>query len=229
MSQFTINSDSVDEIIRLLNRETAETGDETYRAIANTIEGQRRETGSGLAIGLAGLPAAGKSYIAEVLADRMSHEGVTETISMGDAIRERAPDGLDSDELGEFAADAREEDPCQIPRWVTELAERKDTDRFVIDGVRSPADYHVLNQHFAEFYLVHVHAAFEFRVNRIRDRGREGEEDFDRNDLLKRDAHEVQNLGFGDLRSMKVFDAHLRNEQVDPEREASRVLGLLDL
>jgi dephospho-CoA kinase len=171
--------------------------------IASDIERQRPPSSSGTsqkthAVAFCGLPGSGKTYAAELLENRFEE---VEKISMGDAIRAHAPDAVrgDSELLGTYAADTREEDAEQIPLWVTELADERDADTFAIDGVRSPTDYEVLDDHFDEFYLVRVWAPFYERLRRLTSRGREGEDEFDAHDLVDRDINELENLGYQDL------------------------------
>lgn len=154
------------------------------------------------AIAFAGLPGAGKTFVGDIVADNST----AEMISMGDSIREHAPDDVvsDSNKLGQFAANTRAEDPKTIPQWVTDLADESDSETFVIDGVRSKHDYEVLNSFFDEFTLVYVFADSETRLERVADRGREGEDEFDMSDLRERDRVEIEELGVGELLNISV-------------------------
>jgi hypothetical protein len=136
---------------------------------------------------------------------------------MGDAIREEyasrngvePKSGFDSDALGEFAASWRDEASHEIPETVADIASRyyrglgkyqpEQSDLLIIDGVRSPTDFEVLNGYFDEFYLIDVDASFYTRLDRLRDRGRDSEDEFDAVDLAERDQRERNDLDYGDL------------------------------
>lgn len=211
--QITLHTESLDKIVQTLRNETNRTGNPTPRTVANTIQAQRATPDSTkAAIGLTGLPGAGKSFAGEILAEAYD----SRLITMGDAIREqfqtvhgRTHD--DSEELADFASTWRENAPQEIPGVVTDLAENTDDDPVIIDGVRSPTDYYVLNDHFEDFYLIDVQAPFEIRLDRVTDRGREGEDEFGRVNLAERDEHELANLGQHDLREEIGVDLVLTN------------------
>jgi len=223
----TLHTESWDRITGILRLEAERTGNPTPETIANTIDAQRADEATESppdAIGLMGLPGAGKSYVAEKL------EAVydTESISMGDAIRRhycketygQFPDEMDKDgyvasseSLAEFAAETRDEDATTIPHWTCDMAEDLDADPVIIDGVRSVTDYEVLNERFDRFYLMRVRAPFETRLERITERGREGEDAFDRVDLAERDQHEMLALGQGALLDEVGPDLTLTNDR----------------
>lgn len=195
----------------------------TVQAMGDTIEAQLSFVEETSAIGFAGLPGAGKSYIAEELADFYD----VEVITMGDAIRreyareEFNVEGLDevdnltfeSAALAKFAADTRDESPEVIPRWTADLADSLDDELVIVDGIRSVTDYEVLDSHFDNFDVVWVKSDFNTRLQRIQDRDREGEGDFMAKDLHERDRNELERLGVGELldtyqQQMVSFDNH---------------------
>lgn len=191
-THLTLHNESVEKIVRILHRESDRTGNPTPSTIANTIDAQR-STRSQEAITLTGLPGAGKSYVAEKFGTVYD----APVISMGDAIRAHCPDEArdDSDALADFAADVRRHDPTQIPKWVADLARDEPSGLVIIDGVRSVMDYEVLDDYFKRLHLIEVGASFEVRLERVRDRGREGEDEFGRVELAERDEHELSELG----------------------------------
>jgi dephospho-CoA kinase len=161
-------------------------------------------------IGICGLPAAGKSYAANILGDAFN----TKPITMGQAIRTQFEEvqqesSYTSEELGEFASDWRKDDPEAIPEKVLEMAQDMDSDVLVVDGVRSVEDHQVLDAAADFFYLIHIDARFVDRLRKIRERGREDEGQFDRVDLAKRDQRELQELGFA-----KVLDYGLPDKKL---------------
>lgn len=161
------------------------------------------------AIAFCGLPGAGKSLASEVASRAFDIPAV----SMGDAIRRNAPSSVrgSSEKLGEYAAEVRGEDPTTIPEWTYEEAQTYDDSLIVVEGVRSTTDYEVLADRFEEFYLIEIQAPFYTRLERLNQRGREGEDEFDAHDLVDRDDNEVENLGFGDLKASEYIDLTLNN------------------
>ena len=172
------------------------------------------------AVAFCGLPGAGKSYTAEKTAEVYD----APVVSMGDAIRHRWDKVHEefepsSKELGEFAAEWREDNPEGIPETVTHIVDQKsqgtrggsEQDLFIIDGVRSVTDYEVMNDYFDEFYLIEVEAEFYTRLSRLQERGREGEADFTAVDLAERDEREREELGFGDLCEQDCPDQTIKN------------------
>ena len=146
-------------------------------------------------IAFCGLPGAGKTAITDFAANAI--DGAV-SISMGDAIRDNAPEQIaaESESLGEFAARTREDDPRTIPEWVVDIASNNHgANAFVIDGVRSVTDFRVLDDYFNDFDLINVKADFYTRLDRVQDRGREREAEFDAHDLVNRDEHELDKLG----------------------------------
>lgn len=204
----TLSNRTWSRIQELLVKESMEENNPTLAAIADEIESQR--TSGDIAVGFCGLPGAGKSEAAKLLAERADGEA----ISMGDAIRheyikqEVGEDPNDpnveeslirSEKLADFAAETREEDASQIPEWVTDLAIESDERLFAIDGVRSVTDYEVLNEYFERFVLVQIRAPLSVRHERLVERGREGEDSFTLRDMAQRDRHEFEHLGFREL------------------------------
>ncbi|WP_372611563.1 AAA family ATPase [Halomonas sp.] len=172
--------------------------------IADKIHRQRIK--SYPVIAFCGLPGSGKTTIGEFAAEL----GHAEFISMGDAIRHEAPENIaeDSEELGEFAARTREDDPRAIPNWTIDRAvARAEEDALIIDGVRSVDDYMVLNNFFESFVLINVRSDFYNRLERLQ----EGE--FEAGDLLARDERENQELGLAEL--LTYEDAEFLPDDID--------------
>lgn len=177
------------------------------------------------AIALCGLPGSGKSYTAE----KLSTVYDAPIVSMGDAIRHEykernwmgmvesnIPDSIPSDELGEFAAEWRDNAPEQIPQKTFEIADDLDSDLVIIDGLRSMTDYNVLQSNFHNFHLIEVKTPFYERLDRLQDRGREGESSFESTELKQRDKREMYELGFSEVKKNNVIDLDIRNEKQSP-------------
>lgn len=163
------------------------------------------------AVALCGLPGAGKSYVADILAEVYD----TETVSMGDAIRESFKQNqsrrMNSETLANYAASWRKEDFKGIPKKVAEIAEELGDEVIVIDGVRSDTDVEVLREEFDKFHLIEIKAEFYHRLSRLQERGREGEEAFNAVDLAERDIHEKEELGFAKTKEKGYIDISTRN------------------
>jgi len=159
------------------------------------------------AIGLSGLPGSGKSKVAELLSDVYN----CSIVAMGDVIREEAPDDATSDTLGAFAGEWRRDDPRGIGRKTVEMAQETGLNLVIIDGIRSPTDYEVLNEHFEEFHLIEVTAPFYERLDRLTERGRDGEDQFDRVDLAERDKREDRKLGHSEVVNRDLPDITINN------------------
>jgi dephospho-CoA kinase len=220
--QLELRTDSVEQLVDLLEiQNAANIGEVMFRdrrrAVADRL---KRQISKPDAVAFCGLPGAGKSYTAEKTADVYD----APVVSMGDAIRHKwntvhKDFEPSSKELGNFAAEWREDDPEGIPETVTHIVDQKfqgtrggsEQDLFIIDGVRSVADYEVLNDYFDEFYLIEVEAEFYTRLSRLQERGREEETDFTAVDLAERDEREREKLGFRELCEQDHPDQTIKN------------------
>lgn len=222
-STYYLRDDTVEQLIGLLEMKELGVADfpiDRRSAVAGRLRQQRPERRTTDAVAFCGLPGAGKSHTAEKLAEVYD----TEVVSMGDAIRHeykdrnwrgmvesQIPDEIPSEELGNFAAKWRSKTPEQIPAKTAEMAHVLEKDVVIIDGVRSPTDAETLEKEFNNFYLIEVQCSFEERLRRLRDRGREGEVEFDRVDLAERDMNELDNLGYAALKEGGYKDLTLQN------------------
>ena len=174
------------------------------------------------AIALCGLPGAGKSFVS----DKLSQVYDAPVISMGDAIRQEYEkwfvqggpkdyNEVTSPELGEFAAEWRNQAPEEIPEKTVSIAESKNSDLVIIDGVRSTTDVGVLKSRFSAFHLIEVTTPFYERLNRLTERGREGESSFDAVDLAERDLRELDELGFRETGAQGHIDLRINNGRKD--------------
>lgn len=177
--------------------------------------------------GLMGYPGAGKSYGADIVAD---HFGV-DAIAIGDVVRDRATDALgadaDSDAIGEWVTEQLDEDEEAINSWVIEEIRSRDgdADYAVIDGIRTVSDVEVFSDAFDTFSLIYVHATPETRLERLQDRGRDGEEDFTMEDLKRRDAREDE-WGTGTLIDEEYYDVAVGNDL--PDKFAGKLVNAVD-
>lgn len=205
-----LHNESVEKIITLLREESERTSNPTPASIADTIDSQfvgddehQREEAPALdrtryAVGFCGLPGAGKDFAAQTLADAVSIPHV----SMSDAMRARLPPRFEGQDLQTVGAKLEEEEPEFAGNATLEAVGELDAEVVAISGVRSITDYRVLNCYFEEFVLVRVEAPFYTRLERLRERGRDDEEaDMSAHDLVDRDTHERENLGYDKLNS----------------------------
>lgn len=173
---------------------------------------------------LAGLPGAGKSTVADVGVE-LTGGGA---IRAGEMIRTMAADdGLEnpsSKELGEYAAQCREEmgDGFFGEKAVgLLLRDEIDVDYpLFVDSVRHIGGAVEFMNYFDSTYLVWVEADRETRLGRLQGRGRDDEADFTMGDLLERDSHELENLGSQTILDSEKIDYRIQNEAgIDELRE----------
>jgi dephospho-CoA kinase len=229
-----LRTDTVEQLIDLLEASSAgEAGQIMPRDRRRAVAGRlKRQISRPDAIALCGLPGAGKSYAA----DKLSTVYDAPVVSMGDAIRQSFKEEYgtvdDSEQLGEYAARWRGENPEGIPEKVTDIVDQRysagtETELFIIDGVRSVTDYEVLNGYFDNFHLLEVKTNFYARLSRIADRGREGEESFQAVDLAERDTRELLDLGFKELREGDYIDLEVKNG-TGPDKLAIRLSSVVE-
>lgn len=150
-----------------------------------------------------GYPGAGKSELAEVVEDRGIH-----AISMGNVLRDRFDkadkngdvaeqidnynDKNKSTVLGEWATMQREVHGNDIvAQWTTEYIERNlEDDTVFVDGLRSVDELEVFQTNFHNVFVIYVEAERDTRLERLQNRGRDGEEKFTIEDLEQRDKRE---------------------------------------
>jgi dephospho-CoA kinase len=217
-----LQTDTVEQLVELLQYDLLTTNPPMNRDRREAVAEQlQSEIDRPDAIALCGLPGAGKSYVAEKLGKVYD----TQAVSMGGAIRSNAPKRVlhQSGDLGNYAAEVRKDDARTIPEWVVELV-NDDADLVIIDGVRSMIDEEVLSDYFDTLHLIEVKAKFYTRLERITERGREGEEHFTAADLGRRDDHERQELGFGPLKRDERIDLELYNGEGGLELELSELV-----
>lgn len=144
-----------------------------------------------------GYPAAGKSEAARSLASHT--QGIL--IESGDVVRRGAEshfgqpaDDLTSDQLGEYSTQRREEDGgTYVADDIVEQLEAHD--EFprrvaIISGMRDTESTPVFESYFDHYFICWVHATFDTRLERLRERGRQDEDGFTKDYLAKRDGRE---------------------------------------
>lgn len=110
-----------------------------------------------------------------------------------------------------------------VSNWTAEYIKNNVDDELVsVDGIRS--DVHVFEEEFEDVYLIFIEACIETRLTRICNRGRDGEGNFNTEDLVKRDKREVE-WGLGKMKSRADFI--VKNEGSISELE-SKVDSILE-
>jgi dephospho-CoA kinase len=161
------------------------------------------------AIAYAGLPGAGKSTAANLAREIV---GGT-TVSMGAIVKEQARRiGIETSHgIGAFA-DALRVDAGEgaVATLLIDRLEEGETEYdfpLHIDGLRSPVEAKVFEEYFGRgnFYVVYLQSVPDLRYMRAKKRGRDGEEDFTRDDFRERTRREAD-WGALDLEA----EAHIR-------------------
>ncbi len=124
-----------------------------------------------LVVGLGGMPGAGKSIVVEV-AKELGYDIVT----MGDVVREQTRlAGLEPTpaNIGKVMLELRtKEGQYVIAKKCIPKIGQQQSNRVLIDGLRSLYEADIFKEHFKGFTLVAVHAPPNLRFERLKIRGR---------------------------------------------------------
>lgn len=163
-----------------------------------------------------GLPGAGKSTAVDI-----SHEIAGGTVNRsGDVVRQMAADeGIEnpeSQELADFAARKRETlgnsfFADKLTSWI-HTGRMNPEYPLHIDGVRHIDSVKKFRQFFDIVPLILVTAPDELRLERLNERGREGEGEFDMEQLAHRDMIEKQGLGQETIMSSGSINFTVKND-----------------
>ena len=147
------------------------------------------------AICYAGYPGAGKSQAVQAGVEAIGGSAV----SMGDYIRrfyrEDVGDDTDSHSLGQYATRFRERNgPEGLAARMCQEWDESGTPKLPvhIDGLRCKEGHAEFTSFFGNVPIIYLQAGFGERHRRMRNRGREGEDRFTREDLLERDRREAE-------------------------------------
>lgn len=165
---------------------------------------------------LAGLPGAGKSAAAEQLQE-LTGGTIVET---GDVVRDAATKhGIEnptSEELGEFAAEMRE---IRGNSFATEVlvgeilrGERDIKWPLILVGVRHEDEVNEARDFLDRSQLFFIEAERDIRLERLQDRGREGEDEFVEAQLMNRDVREMDELGLRTIMDSDRIDTRIFND-----------------
>lgn len=167
-------------------------------------------------IGLMGLPGSGKTTARENLEERDDFEfkGIQMKDIAGKEFLNVKKNGVES--LSEKFRDTVDNPKSYVPEgslekqigdWVDSILEVDDnyfatklryqiqneynSDVLVVDGIRSVPDAEAILGVECESYLIYIQTPFCVRFERLEARGREGEEDIDKDYLVDRDRQEL--------------------------------------
>ena len=155
-----------------------------------------------LIVGLVGMPGSGKSLVVETA----EQEGYAVVI-MGDIIREETQKrGLEPNpkNIGKVMLGLRKTSGNSViaQKCIPKILQLE-SNRVIVDGLRSLHEADAFKACFAKFSLIAVHASPETRFNRLHRRGRS--DDPDGWELFhKRDARELS-VGLGDAIAMAEY------------------------
>lgn len=150
-------------------------------------------------IGVTGLPGSGKSVVARIA----NNMGIN-VIRMGDVIRDEALKR--NADIGETAIRLRKEyGKYVVAQRCVEILEqnsinysnKEEEPKFIIEGIRSPAEVEIFKKHFSNFRVVAIYSSPKTRFKRLKRRRRSD----DSNDIFefrKRDDREL-NFGIGNV------------------------------
>lgn len=175
-------------------------------------------------IGFTGKPAAGKTFVADRFADKVS----APMIEMGDVVTARAadhlsvsPDELTSNQKGTAATELREMNGETVFADATvDNARQTGESVVVISGVRTPEEIAVFEDKADDVTIVLVDASFETRYNRFVERDREDEAEYSRDDFRSRTERE---LGWGLDRVLddELYDVTIVNDSTVASLDSS--------
>ena len=148
-------------------------------------------------IGVTGMPGSGKSVVARIA----NNLGIN-VIRMGDVIRNEAEKR--NADIGETAIELRKEyGKYVVAERCVEIIKESSHDRipndnnlkYMIEGIRSPAEVKIFKKHFKGFKVIAVHSNPKTRFVRLKRRKRT-DDSADISEFYKRDNREL-NFGIG--------------------------------
>lgn len=158
---------------------------------------------------VSGYPGAGKSTVAGILEEDISN---SVHIESGDIVRtkyrEEVEDDMDSHSLGEWVDGKVDENESYVAELTLKKASEMDEDIVIISGLREVVAHELAEDIFSSYDSIFVDSKFNVRLERMNNRGREGEDDFTEQDLRERDEREI-NWGIEDIRD--ISNHHIEN------------------
>ncbi|MEN4017814.1 MAG: nucleoside monophosphate kinase [Methanobacterium sp.] len=161
-------------------------------------------------IGVTGLPGSGKSVVARVA----NNLGIN-VIRMGDVIRDEAL--KKNADIGETAVKLREDygkyvvaEKCVeiIEEALKNTTDDKNELKFVIEGIRSPAEVEIFKKHFGKFKVIAIYSSPKTRFMRLKRRKRSD----DSTSILEFKNRDERELKFGIGSVIAAADYMIVNE-----------------
>lgn len=188
-------------------------------------------------LALTGPIASGKGVFAYLVVEELSKKGVQCVhLSYSNELREELrKKGVEitRENLQKLATDLRSKDAGMLSRMVVKKMDSFPKEaRFVIETIRNPTEVKVLRKEFRKkLILVSVEAPFKQRLERARERGREGEETEEK-EFRKVDERELgknePSYGFQIRKCMELADLKIANDSTTEDlREKILQTGLI--
>lgn len=156
-------------------------------------------------IGVTGLPGSGKSVVARV-ANNLGFN----VIRMGDVIRDEALKR--NEDIGETAIKLRKEygkyvvaERCveMIKEAPHNSSKEKNEKKYIIEGIRSPAEVEIFRKHFGKFKVIAIFSSPKTRFMRLKRRNR-SDDSSELSEFKNRDQREL-NFGIGNAISTSDY------------------------
>jgi dephospho-CoA kinase len=178
-----------------------------------------------LVVGLVGMPGSGKSIVVET-----AQQKGYEIIVMGDVVREETRKRgleLNPKNVGAVMLALRKKDgQGVIAEKCVPRIERAESNRVLIDGLRSLHEADVFKQHFPSFSLIAIHASPEARFNRLNHRGRSDDPD-EWEIFRERDMRELT-VGLGNAIAMAKHIIINENDKKAAQANVAEVLARVE-
>lgn len=150
---------------------------------------------------VSGYPGAGKSTVGDILEEKIPN---AKHIESGTIVREKYKEetgnsNIESHKLGEWIDSKVEENETYVADLTLKKAKSLGSEKVVISGLRELEAHKIAEKKFKKYDSIFVDASFKTRLDRMKNRGREGEENFDKQDLRERDEREI-NWGIEEIR-----------------------------
>jgi dephospho-CoA kinase len=174
-----------------------------------------------------GYPSSGKSTVSEMIEQKTND---TKEVRTGDVTRsefenEHNREHKNSDELGDWVTEKMENDDLYFARSMVEYIEEENSKNIILSGLRRKNEFDYIKENIeTEFIIIHIETDFEKRYQRVKNRNREGEGDFTREDMKDRDERE-EKWGLPDMIENKEIQIYNNSKLEDLEDSVSLIIS----